>query len=48
MAIEGGLICMRLFMSMPPRGKTPTTKSYFWRRLPINVRVKETYIYIYI
>ena len=34
---------MRSFISMPLRGKTPTTKFYFWCRMPIDVHVKATY-----
>ena len=42
-AFEGDLFCMRSFMSIPPVGENPTTKSYFWLRIPIDVRVKATY-----
>ena len=30
---------MRSFMSIPPVGENPTTKSYFWRRIPFDVHV---------
>ena len=42
-AFEGDLFFMRLFMSIPAVGKNSTTKTYFWRRIPIDVRVKATY-----
>ena len=41
--IEGGLFCMRSFMSIPPVDENPTTKSHLWRRISIAVRVKATY-----
>ena len=34
---------MRSFVSITPVDKNPTIKSYFWRRIPIDVRVKATY-----
>ena len=40
-AFEGSLIlylCLCQFV-----GRTTTTKSFFWRRIPIDVRVKATY-----
>ena len=40
---DRGIICMRSFMSMHPKGKPPTTKSYIWRRMPIDVCVKARY-----
>ena len=42
-AFEDGLLFMHSFMSIPPVGKSPTTKSYFWRRIPIDAHVKATY-----
>ena len=41
--LEGDLLFMRSFMSITPVGKNPTTKSYFRRRIPIDVRVEATY-----
>ena len=41
-AFKGDLFVMHSFMSTPPVGKNPTTKSYFWRRIPIDVGVKAT------
>ena len=43
MDFEDDLFFMRSFMSIPPVGKNPTTKSNFWRRILIDVRVKATY-----
>ena len=37
---------MRLFMSIPPVGKNPTTKSYFWRRIPIDVRIAILFVIV--
>ena len=34
---------MRLLMSILSVFKNPTTKSYFWRRMSIDVPVKATY-----
>ena len=34
---------MRSFMSIAPVGKNPATKSNFWRRILIDVRVKATH-----
>ena len=42
-AFEGDLLFMRSFMSITPVGKNPITKSIFWRRIPIDVRVKASY-----
>ena len=42
-AFEGDLLFMRSLMSITPVGENPTTKSYFWRRILIDVRVKATY-----
>ena len=42
-AFEGDLLFMRSFMSITTVGKIPTPYSYFWRRIPIDVRVKATY-----
>ena len=42
-AFKGDLLFMRSFMSIIPVGKNPTTKSYFWRRIPNDVSVKATY-----
>ena len=40
---EGDLLLMCSFMSITPVGKTPNTKYYFLRLIPIDVRVKATY-----
>ena len=42
-AFEGDLLFMRSFMSISLFGENPTTKSYFWLRIPMDVRVKATY-----
>ena len=42
-AFESDLLFMRSFVSITPVGRNPTTKPYFWRRIPIDVRVKATY-----
>ena len=40
---KGNLLFVRSFLSITPVGVNPTTKFYFWRRIPIDVRVKATY-----
>ena len=43
-AFEGVFLFMRSFMSITPVSKNTTTKSYFWRRTPIDVKEHMTHI----